>query len=94
MRSDTATFPWFGLLAVLIGAVPAFTAASVLSWRMFDRLLSDDVRDAAGAATMTAVMIALALALGGFAFYLARRFWKQLEEWRFGPEWSEPPRLF
>jgi hypothetical protein len=43
---------------------------------------------------MTAVMIALALALGGFAFYLARRFWKQLEEWRFRPEWSEPPRLF
>jgi hypothetical protein len=94
MRRGTATFPWFGLLAVLIGAVPALTAAFVLSWRMFDRLLADDVREAAGAATMTAVMIALALALGGFAFSLARRFWRELEEWRFGPEWSGPTRLF
>jgi hypothetical protein len=60
---------------------------------MFDRL-SDDVSGDAGAAAMTLGFIVLALALGGLAFYLARRFWREFEEWRFGPEWSGPTRLF
>ena len=94
MRHHSTTFPWLALTVVLLGAVPAFIVAFLVAWSLWNHLISDVVFEFAGKSIIIAIEVSVALGLGGLSFYVVRRFWRELEEWRFGPHSSGPVRLF